>query len=181
MKVPCKGNVLSPLPTVLIGSMVEGKPTYCAVSHIGVLDGGKRVVFSLYKSRYTYVGITEHRTFSVSIPNEELLQATDLCGTKSGRDIDKSELFTPFSGSLEAAPMIEECPLTMECELDQVLEHEDYYAVIGRVVQSYADEEFIATDGSPSLEAFHPIVYAYDSGYYRLGERIGALHAEWVR
>lgn len=179
MKAPSKKNVLSPSPTVLIGTMVQGKPTYCAIAHIGVLDGGRRVVFSLYKPRHTYAGISEHRTFSISIPSEEMIGVTDLCGTKSGRDFDKSALFTPFFGSLDTAPMIEECPLTMECEVDQVLEFDDYYGIVGLVVQSYADEELIAEDGSPSLASFRPIVYAHDNGYYRLGERIGTLHKEW--
>lgn len=179
MKVPCKGNVLSPLPTVLVGTMVNGKPTFCTISHIGVLDGGERVAFSLHKPRYTYIGISEHQTFSVNVPSESMLQAADLCGTKSGRDLDKSELFTSFFGSLEGAPMIEECPLAMECELDRVLEFDNYYGIIGRVVQSYVAKELVAEDGTPSLSAFRPILYAYDGGYYRLGERIGELHQEW--
>lgn len=179
MKVSGTSNLLSPLPVVLVGAVVDGKPTYCAISHIGVLDGGKRVVFSLYKPRHTCLGIAENGPPGVSLPTEEMLRTTDLCGTKSGSEIDKSGSFTTFYGSIETAPMIEECPLTMECEVDQVIEFDKYYAVIGLVVASYADEALVGEDGSPALSTFRPILYAYDNGYYALGERIGTLHKAW--
>ena len=88
----------SPLPTLLVGTVVGGKATYCAISHMGVLDGGKRVVFSLHNPWHTYPVNAENGTFDVSLPTEETLGETDLCATKSGRQLDKSELFTTFYG-----------------------------------------------------------------------------------
>jgi flavin reductase (DIM6/NTAB) family NADH-FMN oxidoreductase RutF len=139
MKQPVEDNLLSPLPIVLIGSMVHNRPNYMVVGYISPFDFGKYILLSLYKKRYTRIGINEKETFSVNIPSESLLKETNICGNKSGREIDKGELFDVFFGELKTAPMIQQCPINIECELADVLDYGDNEGIIGRVVKSYAD------------------------------------------
>jgi flavin reductase (DIM6/NTAB) family NADH-FMN oxidoreductase RutF len=120
MKKEYKGNLLSPLPVTLIGTVVDGRPNYCVVGYISPLDFGRCVFFSLYKRRYTSRGVHENRAFSVNLPPEDFLAEVNICGSRSGRNVDKSKLFETFYGELAAAPMIRECPLNMACEVAEV-------------------------------------------------------------
>ena len=74
------GNLLSPLPVVLVGALVNGRPNYLVIGYIAPFNFGKHIFFSLYKKRYTRIGIHENRTFSVNIPTEDLLYDRGLMG-----------------------------------------------------------------------------------------------------
>jgi len=173
MKQAIDDNLLSPLPVVLVGALVDGRPNYLVIGYISPFDFGKHVFFSLYKGRYTRVGLYENKTFSVNIPSEDMIAAVNICGSKSGREFDKSTLFDTFFGELETAPMISECPLNLECEVAEVLDYGQNEGIIGRVVKSYADERCII-NGKLDMRRVRPIIWATggDFSYYRLGERI---------
>ena len=80
MKQEFEKNMLSPLPIVLVGAMVNDRPNYLVIGYISPFDFGRYIFFSLYKKRYTRIGIHEHKTFSVNIPSEALLAETNVCG-----------------------------------------------------------------------------------------------------
>ena len=167
------GNILNPLPVALVGANVDGRPTYMVVGYISPFDFGRHVFFSLYKERYTRKGIHENGTFSVNIPSEALIGETRVCGSMSGRDLDKSTLFETFYGELGTAPMIRESPLNMECEVVEVLDYDPNEGIIGKVVKSYVDSECLVDD-KLDLRKVQPFVWATggDYNYYRLGDCI---------
>ncbi len=173
MKQEFQENLLSPLPVALVGALVNGRPNYLVIGYICPFDFGNHVFFSLYKKRYTRIGIQEHRTFSVNIPSEKLLRETNICGSKSGRDFDKASLFDTFYGHLKTAPMIRQCPINIECELAQILDYDRNEGIIGKVVRSYADPACL-TDGKLDFRKVHPILWATggDLNFYRLGDRL---------
>ncbi len=173
MKEEFETNMLSPLPVALVGAMVDGRPNYLVIGYIAPFNFGRHIFFSLYKKRYTRIGIHENRTFSVNIPSEDLLVETNICGSRSGRDLDKSSLFDTFFGELVTAPMIRQCPITIECEVAEVLDYDPNEGIIGRVVKSYVDPRCL-TDGKLDMRKVHPILWATggDYNYYRLGERL---------
>jgi flavin reductase (DIM6/NTAB) family NADH-FMN oxidoreductase RutF len=168
-----KGNLLNPLPVALVGANVDGRPNYMVIGYISPFDFGRHIFISLYKKRYTRKGIHENGTFSVNIPSEALIEETKICGSKSGKDLDKSTLFETFYGELGTAPMIRESPLNMECDVVQVLDYDPNEGIIGRVVKSYVDSECLV-EGKLDLRKAKPFVWATggDYNYYRLGERI---------
>jgi flavin reductase (DIM6/NTAB) family NADH-FMN oxidoreductase RutF len=173
MKEEFESNLLSPLPVALVGALVNGRPNYLVIGYISPFNFGRHIFFSLYKKRYTRIGVHENRTFSVNIPSEDLLAETNICGSKSGRDLDKSSLFDTFFGELATAPMIRQCPITIECEVAEVLDYDQNEGIIGRVVKSYVDPHCL-TDGKLDMRKVHPILWATggDYNYYRLGERL---------
>ena len=73
-----EGNLLSPLPVILVGANVNGKPNYLVIGYSCPFDFGKYIFFSLSKRRYTTIGIHENMTFSVNIPSENLAEKTRL-------------------------------------------------------------------------------------------------------
>ncbi len=173
MKRPIAGNLLGPLTVVLVGALVRGRPNYLTIGYICPFDFGTRIFFSIYKGRYTCQGIQEHRTFSVNVPSSDMLGRVSIAGSKSGWDYDKSELFRSFYGTLKTAPMIEECPVTIECEVDRLLDSDRNHGVIGSVVSSHIDPALMV-DGRPDFRRIDPVVWtnAGAATYYRLGERL---------
>ncbi len=172
-----EGNLLSPLPVILVGANVHNKPNYLVIGYSCPFDFGKYIFFSLYPKRYTAIGIHENMTFSVNIPSEDLVEKTKICGNKSGRDIDKSSLFDNFYGELKTAPMIRECPVNIECKVHEILDYGDGEGIIGKVIKSYVNQQYtFEEEGDIKLDwrKIHPIIWATggDFNYYKLGERI---------
>ena len=167
------GNLLSPLPIVLVGARVNNKPNYLVIGYICPFDFGKYIFFSIYKKRYTSIGIHENMTFSVNIPSEDILTETDICGSKSGRDFDKSSIFNTFYGELQTAPMIYECPVNIECKVVEILDYDPNEGIIGEVIRSYVNP-YCLTGDTLDWRKIHPIIWATggDFNYYQLGERI---------
>ena len=110
-------NALYPTPTVLVGAMVDGKPNFITIAHIGIVNHARPYLISISsgKAHYTNAGIRENKAFSVNIPSENLVAETDYVGLVSGKNTDKSDLFEIFYGEVKNAPMIKECPVNMEC------------------------------------------------------------------
>jgi flavin reductase (DIM6/NTAB) family NADH-FMN oxidoreductase RutF len=163
-------NCLYPKPTTLIGANVNGKPNYIAIAHNGIMTHGS-VSLSMNKRHYTNSGIKENKTFSVNIPSVELVKKVDYCGIVSGSHTDKARLFTTFYGVLEAAPMIEECPINMECKLVQTLDFPTHDVFIGEIVETYCDEQCM-TEGVVDFSKVQPILFIMNErNYWKLGER----------
>lgn len=160
-------NVLYPTLTVLVGALVDGKPNFAAIAHVGILNKSKPhlISVSLNRARYTSLGIKEQQTFSVNIPAERHVAVTDHCGVVSGRKEDKSGLFEVFYGALETAPMIAAFPLTMECRLFDVYELPTHEVFIGEIAGTYADES-VLVDGRVDLGLVRPLLYDDKGGYY---------------
>ncbi len=168
-----EGNLLSPLPVILVGALVNGRPNYLVIGYISPFDFGKYIFFSLYKNRYTSNGIHENMTFSVNIPSEDLLAETNICGSKSGRDYDKASLFDTFYGVLKTAPMISQCPINIECKVKEILDYDPNEGIIGKVVKSYVNPQYLS-ENKLDWRKIHPIIWVTggDFNFYRLGERI---------
>jgi flavin reductase (DIM6/NTAB) family NADH-FMN oxidoreductase RutF len=160
-------NLLFPMPTIIVGANVNDKPNYLTVAHCGIV-AMKHITISLRKSRFTIPGILSNGTFSVNIPSADMVKETDYCGLYSGKEVDKSLLFRTFYGTLKTAPLIEGCPVNMECKLKQVLDFETHDIFIGEVVETHCDEGCLK-GGILDLARVHPILFGPDS-YWKLGE-----------
>ncbi len=167
-------NVLYPTPTVLVGAMVDGKPNYITIAHIGIVNHAKPYLISLSmgKVHHTNPGIRENKAFSVNIPSENLVVETDYAGLVSGKKTDKSDLFEIFYGELENAPMIKECPLNMECRLYDTYDTPTHDLFIGEIVETYADES-VLTEGKVDLTKLKPLLFDMSSvKYWSVGDVI---------
>jgi flavin reductase (DIM6/NTAB) family NADH-FMN oxidoreductase RutF len=166
------GPVLSlyPMPTVVVGALVQGKPNPITIAHVGIMDL-ESVSISLHKPHYTNPGIRETGTFSINIPSESQVAETDYCGLVSGRNTDKSKLFDWFYGELKTAPMIGEFPLNMECRLVRTVDFPKHDLFVGEIVQTYCSEECM-TDGVIDFSKIRPILFVmHDKSYWKLGDR----------
>ncbi len=92
------------------------------------------------KAHYTPEGIRENGTFSVNIPSANMVEKVDYCGLFSGRKIDKSKLFQIFYGDLKTAPMINECPICMECRVIETIDLPSHFLIIGQIMAAFAEK-----------------------------------------
>jgi flavin reductase (DIM6/NTAB) family NADH-FMN oxidoreductase RutF len=172
-----------PIPIVLAGANVNGKPNYATLGDCGVMGINPPLVYvSLGQGHHTTKGILENETYSVNLPSTDMLAVTDYCGIVSGNDVDKSALFETFYGELETAPMIRECPVNLECRVIEEFSIQHRHVFVGQVVQTCVDEEFVTErDGRrviADLTRLDPIIYALDNRYYRIGKPIGVGYRE---
>ena len=160
-------NVLYPTPTVLVGAIVNGKPNFITIAHIGIVNHATPHLISLSmgKPHYTNPGIKENKAFSVNIPSENLVAETDYVGIVSGKKTDKSGLFEIFYGELENAPMIQECALNMECKLYDTYDTATHDLFIGEIVETYADES-VLTNEKVDLAKVKPLLFDMSSVMY---------------
>ncbi|RPI77178.1 MAG: flavin reductase family protein [Desulfobacteraceae bacterium] len=165
-------NCLYPLPTTLVGAMVEGKPAFNTMAHVGIMDFVS-VSLGMNKMHYTLKGIKANGVFSINIPTEEMVTLTDYCGLVSGRDVDKGTLFEIFYGDLKTAPMIQKCSINMECKLIQSVDFPKHEVLIGEITETYCDEA-VLTNGVVDFAKVKPILFVMnDRSYWKLGGRMG--------
>ncbi len=169
------GTFLYPMPLVVVGSVVDGMCNYMPVSYCGIVQHKPPMIsITLGRNRYTNRGIKKNQAFSVNIPSVEMINAVDFCGMYSGAHVDKSEVFDSYFGRLGNAPMIASSPLSMECELVQVVDFGGTNEIfIGEIVEVYSEKKYL-TNGLPDIEKIQPVAFSmHDNRYWSLGEHIG--------
>jgi flavin reductase (DIM6/NTAB) family NADH-FMN oxidoreductase RutF len=169
--------ILYPMPTLLVGANVDQKANFMAVAWAGIACGEPAMIsVAIRGKRHTLKGIRQTGVFSMNIPSIKLLKEADYCGIVSGAVTDKVKDcgFKLFYGALKTAPMIEQCPINMECLVEHQLELGTHILVIGRVNETYISEEFL-TDGKPDVKKINPIIFTHEPGghYYSFGEIVG--------
>jgi flavin reductase (DIM6/NTAB) family NADH-FMN oxidoreductase RutF len=167
--------MIYPMPVTLIGADIAGKPNFMTIAFIGIINMNPAMVsMGANPSHLTCKGIVKNGTFSVNLPSAKMLEVTDYVGLYSGEKKDKSELFKIFRGETKTAPMIEECPLNLECKLIQKLSfggNDELY--IGEVIETYCGQEFM-TDGKPDIKKMGTFVFTMnDNRYFSIGKAIG--------
>jgi flavin reductase (DIM6/NTAB) family NADH-FMN oxidoreductase RutF len=164
-------NCLYPMPTTLVGGLVNGKPNYVTIAHVGIMDL-ESVSLGMNKLHYTNSGIRANKTFSINIPSTKMVKETDFCGLVTGKNKNKAEIFKTFYGKLKTAPMIEQCSINMECELVKTVDFPNHDIFIGKIVATYC-ENTILTDGVVDFEKVQPILFVMnDRSYWSIGKKI---------
>jgi flavin reductase (DIM6/NTAB) family NADH-FMN oxidoreductase RutF len=165
---------LYPMPMTIVGAIVDGKPNWLAVAWVTPANYDPLYLgIALGRNHRTSRGIREHGAFSVNIPGTDLLAVTDYIGLHSGAEVDKSELFPVFTGTIEHAPMVAGCPVTFECRLVQTVElpADDFF--IGEVVSAWSEERFL-TVGVPDVQKIKPFTLTMpDNRYWSVGPCVG--------
>ena len=138
------GNMLYPLPAVMVSVRGKnGEDNIITVAWAGtVCTNPPMVSISVRPERYSYQMIKESGAFVINLTTEDLCYATDYCGVRSGRDVDKFKemKLTKVEAEEISAPMIGESPVNIECKVEQVLELGSHHMFLAKVVAVHADE-----------------------------------------
>jgi len=178
-----KVALIYPIPIALVGALVDGVPNFETIGDVAIMGlNPALVVISSGADHHTNKGILEHETFSINFPTTKMLPQTDYCGTVSGRDVDKGALFDVFYGELENTPMIQECPVNIECKVLKEFSIQHRQIFVAEVAQTHVTEKFVTEqDGHKrivEMTELDPIIYALDNKYYKIGEPIGLGYKE---
>ena len=169
-----KNGFIYPMPVALLGTNIEEKANFMALGWIMRTNiNPPLLAIALNKNHFTNKGIREQKTFSVNFSNKEIIEKVDYCGLVSGNKVDKSNLFEVFYGELKTAPMIKECPLSLECKLYDIYELPSHDLYIGEIVGTFTEEKYL-TDGKIDIKKIDPAVLTMpDNNYWEIGENIG--------
>ena len=163
-----------PMATTILGSHLEDRANFMALAWLTRVNFKPPMLgVAVNQGHASHGAIVETGEFSVNFPTVEMVKITDYLGLVSGKRIDKSNLFNIFYGELKKAPMISECPLTIECKLVKTVELPTNSFFIGEIVRAYSEEQFL-TDGVPDIKKIKPFLLTMpDNGYWSVGELIG--------
>lgn len=172
------GTMIYPLPAVLVSMGDFHKQAdfnMVTVAWTGTVCTNPAMAYiSLRPERYSYNIIKKYGNFVINITTEELAEATDFCGVKSGRDIDKFKHtgLTPIKSSAVCAPSIKESPIAIECIVKDILPLGSHHMFLSEVLSVSADERLMDSSGKFHLDKAKPLVYSHGR-YYGTGESIG--------
>lgn len=173
------GNMLYPLPAVMVSvGDKEGNTNIITIAWTGTICTNPAMLYiSVRPERHSYKMIRESREFVVNLTTEALAKATDYCGVRSGRDVDKwkeMKLTRGKASGLEFAPIIEECPVNIECKVEEVKELGSHHMFIARVVGVQVDDAYMDKTGKFCLNETGLMAYSHGE-YLTLGKQIGTF------
>ena len=157
MKINEKPNsCFYPNPVVLVSVTHELKESIITLSWVGTCCSEPPVVsISVRPERYSHQILQDSKEFVINFPTLSLIDQVKICGTKSGRDIDKWKVcnFTKTESKEVNTPAIAECPVNIECKVEQVIKLGTHDLFIARVVASHIDDKW-KTNGYSDMLTF---------------------------
>ena len=172
-------TLLNPTPVVLVSCGEKGRPDnrdLVTVAWAGTVNSDPPMVsVSLRKERYSHGLISGSGEFVVNLVDEALAKATDFCGVRSGRDLDKAKetglTLVPAEG-MEAAPRVDGAPVSLSCRVKQVLPLGSHDMFLAEVTAVAVRKDLIDESGALHLEKAGLVAYSHGL-YHRLGDVMG--------
>ncbi len=170
--------MIYPLPAVMVSCADEdGSSNIITVAWTGTVCTNPPMAYiSVRPERHSYQMIRKTGEFVINLTTEDLAYATDFCGVRSGRDVDKfAEMkLTKEAASVVSAPMIGESPVNIECKVTEVKELGSHHMFLAEVVAVHVDDAYM--NEAQKFELGKAGLLAYSHGeYYGLGEMLGTF------
>jgi flavin reductase (DIM6/NTAB) family NADH-FMN oxidoreductase RutF len=169
------GTMLAPVPPALISCGTPEKPNVMTVAWTGIICTEPTLVYvSLRPSRYSNEIIRKTGEFVINVPTVALARAVDLCGVKSGRDVNKFELAGITAQKCEkiTAPQVAEAPISLECKVKEITSFGTHDMFLAEVVAVDIEDGLLSEGGALDLTRAGLLAYAHGF-YYELGKKIG--------
>ena len=173
------GNMVYPLPAVMVSvGTKDGRDNIITIAWTGTICTNPAMLYiSVRPERYSYEMIQESGEFVVNLTTEALAQATDYCGVRSGKDVDKwkeTGLTKGKANELKYTPIIEECPVNIECKVREIQKLGSHDMFIADVVSVQVSDEYLDETGKFCLNESGLLAYSHGS-YLSLGNQIGTF------
>lgn len=170
------GNMLYPVPAVMVSCQRENeKPNIITVAWAGTICTNPAMLsISVRPERYSYNIIKKTKEFVVNLVTSDLAYATDYCGVKSGRDVDKFKEMNLHKSisKVVKAPGIEESPVNIECCVKEIKELGSHHMFIAEVVSVNIDDKYMDKTGKFNLNKAGLVSYSHGE-YFELGKKLG--------
>ena len=172
-------TMVYPAPGAMVSCAgMDGRPNIIAIAWTGVLSSRPpKVGIGVTSARHSHRLISETGEYVINIPSASMVEALDYCGVVSGRDVDKFaelELTAATASILQYAPLIDECPISLECRVEKVLSLGSHDYFVAEIVAAHIAEEWCVPGGCrPSPDPAQVIAYMAGE-YYTLGSSLGS-------
>lgn len=170
------GNMLYPVPAVMVSCKREReKANIVTVAWAGTICTNPPMVsISVRPERYSYDIIKETKEFVINLTTKELTFATDYCGVRSGKDVDKFKemKLTELPSQHIKAPAIAESPVNLECKVVKIEELGSHHMFIADVVGVSVNDKYIDEKGKLLLNELGLVAYSHGE-YFELGKKLG--------
>ena len=161
------GEMLYPVPVVM-ATLGEGdEANIITIAWTGIINSKPPMTYiSVRKERHSHPILSKTGEFVINLCTEDLVKATDYCGVKSGRDVDKFKEMglTKEPADIVKCPMIKESPINLECKVTQVVELGSHDMFMAEIVKVHAAEELFDEDGR--MDPVKAGLVAYIHGEY---------------
>lgn len=171
------GTLIYPLPAIMVScGDINGEMNIITIAWTGTICSNPPMCYiSVRPERHSYNMIKEHGEFVLNLTTEQLAFATDFCGVKSGKEMNKFEVckLTPKPASIVKAPLIGESPLNIECKVVEIKKLGSHDMFIAEVVAVHANENLFNPETDAfDLNASQMLVYSHGH-YFGVGKKIG--------
>ena len=173
------GTLLCPTPVVLVSCADQENPEkkeMVTLAWAGTINSEPPMVsVSIRKERYSHGMILNSGEFVINLVDEDMCKATDFCGVRSGRDVDKAKetgLHYCTAEGMETAPAVEEAPASLSCKVRQVIELGSHDMFLAEIVAIRIRQDLLDGKGSLHMEKARLIAYSHGL-YQKLGEVMG--------
>lgn len=175
-KVQWKGGTfIYPIPAVMVSCGTMEESNIITVAWTGILNTNPAMCYiSVRPERYSHDIIKENGEFAINLTTRQLAYATDWCGVKSGRDVNKFKemKLTKEKANIISVPLIKESPVSVECKVKEIVPLGSHDMFVAEIVAIDADEKYIDEKGAFDISKCDLIAYA-NGGYYPLESKIG--------
>ncbi|MGI6575814.1 MAG: flavin reductase family protein [bacterium] len=158
---------VGPVPAALIScGGLKGEKNIITLAWVGMVNSTPPMLsISVRPSRYSYHLIMATKEFVVNIPSSTQAEVVEQCGIVSGAKVDKFAQFnlTPISGSLQYAPLIEECPISIECTVAETMQLPSHDLFVGEIKAVWTAPEYCAGE---MVDFSKVSVLGFANGYY---------------
>ena len=173
------GNMVYPLPAVMVSCAdKEGHDNIITIAWTGTICTNPAMLYiSVRPTRYSYHLIRESGEFVVNLTTKDLVKATDWCGVRSGRDVDKWSEMHLTRGNAQTliyAPIIEESPVNIECQVVKDEELGSHHMFLAKVTGVQVDDRFMQDNGKFALNKTGLLAYSHGE-YFDLGKSLGTF------
>ena len=169
------GTFVYPIPAVMVSCGDMENSNIITVAWTGIINTNPAMCYiSVRPERYSYNIIKESGEFVINLTNKDLTYATDWCGVKSGKDVDKFKemKLTKEKSNFVNCPSIKESPVSIECKVREIKELGSHHMFMAEVLSINADEKYIDEKGAFDISKCDLVAYA-NGKYFELGEQVG--------
>ena len=169
------GTFIYPIPAVMVSCGTMEQSNIITVAWTGIINTNPAMCYiSVKPTRHSHSMIKETGEFVINFTTKELAFATDWCGVKSGKNVDKFKEMhlTKEKASFVKCPMIKQSPVSVECKVKEIKELGSHHMFLAEVLAIHADDAYIDKKGAFDISQCNLIAYC-NGGYYTLDKKIG--------
>ncbi len=166
-----------PMPVLMIAAYDENGVVNVMNAAWGMICAEDKIALFIDEDHKTTKNIRKIKAFTVSLADKDHMAEADFFGIATGNKMpdkfERSQLHATKSANVNA-PIIEEFPVVMECELAEIVETENLHAVVGKIINVQAEEKILDDKGKVDPTKLNALIFdQFQNNYYISTEKVG--------